>query len=109
MILRLWKGTTKPGDADRYLRHLADETFPQLNRLPGFKRAGALRRGVADGVEFLVVSEWDSLTAIRGFAGEDVEAAVVPEAVRAMMIRYDRRAVHYELAAAATVERGSPA
>jgi heme-degrading monooxygenase HmoA len=51
------------------------------------------------GVEFLIVTRWESLEAITGFAGADPEAAVVPAEVRAMMIEYDRRASHFEVIA----------
>jgi heme-degrading monooxygenase HmoA len=54
---------------------------------------------VGDGAEFLVVTVWESLEAIARFAGADVETAVVPEKVQAMMIEYDRRARHYEIVA----------
>jgi len=70
-------------------------------------RATILRRDVAEGTEFRVVTVWDSLEAIKAFAGTDVEAAVVPDTARAMMVDYDPRAVHYEIVA--TVETGKPA
>jgi hypothetical protein len=55
------------------------------------------RRSVEDGVEFQVTTIWRSLEEIRSFAGEDVTRAVVPPAAQAMMVRYDDRAVHYEI------------
>jgi heme-degrading monooxygenase HmoA len=98
MISRHWKGTARPGEADNYLRHLRRETFPALAGIPGFVRASVLRREVEGGTEFLVITEWESLEAIRAFSGPDPEEAVVPAVVHAMMRDYDRRAVHYELA-----------
>ena len=59
--------------------------------------ASILRRNVERGVEFLVVTQWQSLDAIRRFAGNDVESAVVPDEVQQMMIEYDRRVRHYEV------------
>src|SRR5690242_12993238 len=98
MISRHWKGTTRPGEADPYLNHLLHETFPQLSAIPGFARASILRREVEDGTEFQVVTVWESLAAVGAFAGSDLEQAVVPPLVQAMMARYDQRVVHYEIA-----------
>ena len=58
-----------------------------------------LRRDVEGGTEFMIVTLWDSLAAIKAFAGADIEAAVVPDSVQEMMLAYDRRASHYEVVA----------
>jgi heme-degrading monooxygenase HmoA len=97
MIARHWSGLAKREFADTYVEHLHSETFPQLVQLPGFHDASILRRDVGRGVEFLVVTVWKSLDAIRSFAGDDAEHAVVPVKVQQMMIEYDRRARHYEV------------
>jgi heme-degrading monooxygenase HmoA len=97
MIARHWRGITKREFADAYVEHLHAETFPQLVQLPGFHDASILRRDVEQGVEFLVVTVWKSLDAIRSFAGNDPQSAVVPMKVQQMMIEYDRRARHYEV------------
>jgi heme-degrading monooxygenase HmoA len=96
MISRQWRGLAKRAQAQAYVEHLRTDTFPQLRKLAGFVEASILRREVARGVEFLVVTRWESLDAIRQFAGNDVESAVVPQEVQRMMIEYDRRARHYE-------------
>jgi heme-degrading monooxygenase HmoA len=83
--------------ADAYVHHLKTETLPQLSAIPGFVSATILRRPVEDGVEFQVVTLWESLDAIAAFAGADVEAAVVPADAQAMMTRFDRRVTHYEV------------
>lgn len=97
MIARHWRGLAKREFADAYVDHLHQETFPQLVQLAGFHDASILRRDVPEGVEFLIVTVWKSLDAIRSFAGVDTESAVVPQKVRAMMIEYDARARHYEV------------
>jgi hypothetical protein len=56
-----------------------------------------LRRDVDAGVEFLIITRWTSLDAIRTFAGHDVESAVVPDAVQEMMVAFDARVVHYTI------------
>lgn len=97
MISRQWRGIAKQSDADRYISHLRSETFPQLGNILGFVNASILRRDVAEGVEFRIVTTWESIDAIRKFAGENAERAVVPEKVRAMMVAYDRTVAHYEV------------
>jgi heme-degrading monooxygenase HmoA len=98
MISRHWNGVTRPGRADAYVDHLRRETFPGLAKIPGFVQASVLRREVDSGTEFQVVTVWESLEAIQAFAGEDLEVAVVPDAVQELMVSYDRRVTHYEIA-----------
>jgi heme-degrading monooxygenase HmoA len=97
MISRQWRGVAKSSDADRYVFHLKTETFPKLSHIEGFMGASILRRTVADGVEFRIVTTWDSMEAIKRFAGERPETAVVPEQVQAIMVSYDRTVDHYEV------------
>ena len=97
MIARHWRGLARADRADAYVAHLRQETFPAIRSLPGFKSASILRRNVPDGVEFLIVTTWESLEAIRAFAGANIDAAVVPEAAQEMMLDYDRIVRHYQL------------
>jgi len=97
MISRQWRGLARPSRAGDYVEHLRTDTFPQLRKIAGFVDASVLRRQVDQGVEFLVVTRWASLPAIRQFAGKDAETAVVPPQVQAMMIEYDRTVRHYEI------------
>ena len=97
MISRHWKGTIKPGLANRYLEHLRTQTLPQLAAISGFVSVTILRREVEDGTEFQIVTVWTSIDSIHAFAGDDPEVAVVPAAAQALMTTFDRRAVHYEL------------
>jgi heme-degrading monooxygenase HmoA len=98
MLSRHWKGIAKPGQAEAYIRHLKSDTFPKLSGIPGFIRASILRRNVDTGTEFQVVTLWDSLDAIKAFAGERPDVAVVPATVRSMMASYDSHVIHYEVA-----------
>ena len=97
MISRHWRGLAKAERADHYVAHLRAETLPQLSTISGFVGTRILRRATDEGVEFLVVTEWDSLQAIERFAGEEAERAVVPEVVQDMMIDFDRTVRHYEV------------
>ena len=97
MISRHWRGVARAEEADTYCRHLQNDTFPQLSRIPGFVAASILRRPVAQGIEFVIVTTWESIGAIRQFAGEPEDIAVVPAAVQAMMVEYDVKVAHYEI------------
>jgi heme-degrading monooxygenase HmoA len=97
MISRQWRGLAREDQARNYLKHLRTETFPALRKLPGFVDASILSRSIDRGVEFVVVTQWESLDSITRFAGADPEVAVVPAAVAAMMIEYDRRARHFDV------------
>jgi heme-degrading monooxygenase HmoA len=97
MISRHWKGTVKPGYAERYLEHLRTHTLPQLTAIAGFVSVAILKRDVGNGTEFQIVTVWTSIESIRAFAGDDAELAVVPPAAQALMATFDRRAVHYEV------------
>lgn len=102
MISRHWKGTTHSHEGEAYQRYLLEVTFPKLTTLHGFLGASVLQRQVPEGIQFLVVTRWQSLEAIRQFTGEAVEAAVVPPAVQAMMVSFDAKAEHFELTASFT-------
>ena len=97
MILRQWRCLARREQAQNYIAHLRGETFPALRQLAGFVDASILSRQLQAGVEFLILTRWESLAAIRLFAGEDPEAAVVLVAVAAMMLDYERRACHFDV------------
>ena len=98
VIARTWNGSARPEHADAYVAHLRDRTFPQLKTIPGHQGAYVLRRTGGSGVEFTVVTLWESLEAIADFAGDDPEQAVVPPEAEALLASYDRRAVHWDVA-----------
>lgn len=97
MISRHWTCLAHPASAADYERHLRTETFKAVEQIDGFRSAAILRRDVPEGVAYRIVTEWASMDAIRAFAGEDAEEAVVPEKVRPWMIRFDDRVMHYEV------------
>ena len=101
MISRIWHGWTTPGNADIYEALLKEEIFVgiQNRRIPGFKSIQLLRREVDAEVEFVTIMLFDSLDAVREFAGEDYEAAYVPDKARAVLAHFDERSQHYEVRA----------
>ena len=101
MIVRIWHGWTTPDVADKYEALLKEEIFVgiQNRHIPGFKRIQLLRREVGEEVEFVTVMLFDSLDAVREFAGENYEVAVVPEKAKAILSHFDERSQHYEIRA----------
>jgi heme-degrading monooxygenase HmoA len=98
MISRVWHGWTARENADAYQELLRTEVLPGIHRVKGFKGAQVLRRDVADHdeVEFVTITLFDSMEAVKEFAGEDYEVAVIlPEAHR-LLKRFDARSAHYE-------------
>jgi heme-degrading monooxygenase HmoA len=97
VIARQWRGLARSERAQDYVRHLRTETFPALRGIPGFLDASILSRTLGTGVEFQIVTRWESIDAIGKFAGADPEVSVVPPKVVEMMIEYDPRAKHFEV------------
>ena len=91
MISRIWHGWTTPGNADEYEALLKEEIFVgiQNRHIRGFQGIQLLRRQVGEEVKFVTIMRFDSLDAVREFAGEDYEAAVVPDRARAILSQYD--------------------
>jgi hypothetical protein len=96
-ILRLWRGRATAAKAGDYVRHASKTVFPEVQSLPGHRGAYLLRRSVGNGVEFTVLTLWDSMDAVRGFAGPDPERAVVEPAARAALSDFDATVTHYEV------------
>ena len=101
MISRIWHGWTVPANADAYEALLKSEIFGGIGnrRTAGYRGIQLFRRNVADEVEFITVMWFDSIDAVRAFAGEDYEVAVVPPKARELLSRFDARSQHYEVRA----------
>ncbi|HJU07160.1 MAG TPA: antibiotic biosynthesis monooxygenase [Rhodanobacteraceae bacterium] len=76
MIMRVWRGITPKDQADAYLEHLQQTALPALADQPGQRGAWVLRRVQGDRCEIVLLSLWDSLDAVRAFAGDQPERAV---------------------------------
>jgi heme-degrading monooxygenase HmoA len=93
----MWRGWATPEDADRYDVHYRSEVRSSLTRVPGFRGARLLRRTVGEETEFVSLTFFDGMDAVRAFAGEDYERAVVADAAREVLTRFDARVAHYEV------------
>ena len=101
MIVRAWRGRAAKGNPGPYIEHFRKNVLPELEEIEGFLGATLLREDRTDEIEFLVLSRWTSMDAVRAFAGAEVSRAVVePEAVAALR-DYDRTVHHYEVVAGA--------
>jgi hypothetical protein len=101
MISRMWHGWTEPENADAYEVLLKEEIFVGIKNLEiiGYHGIQLYRRNVGDQVEFVTLMWFDSIDAVREFAGVDYEVAVVPSKARELLARYDDRSQHYEVRA----------
>ena len=101
MISRIWHGWTTPANAGTYEALLKSEIFVgiQGRHIAGYRGIQLLRRNAGAEVEFVTVMWFDSLDAVRVFAGEDYEAAVVPPKAQAVLAHFDARSQHYEVKA----------
>jgi len=99
MISRIWHGWTTPANADVYEALLKEEIFVGIadRQIAGYRGIHLLRRDLGDEVEFVTIMWFDTLDAVRAFAGEDYEVAVVPPKARAVLSHFDPRSQHYEV------------
>jgi heme-degrading monooxygenase HmoA len=96
MISRVWHGWTSPANADAYEELLRSEILPGIDRIDGFLGAHVLRRELGHEVEFVTITQFQSLDAVRAFAGDDYEVAVVLPEARRLLVRFDERSAHYD-------------
>ena len=99
MIARIWHGYTKPEHASVYEIMLREEIFIGIREknMNGFIDVQLLKRKLEDEVEFITIMRFESITAVRNFAGNDYEKAVIYEDAKPLLVRYDERSQHYEI------------
>ncbi len=98
MIARTWRGWTRPEDAEEYAAYIAGTGLAEYAATSGNRGAYLLHRLDGDRVEFIAVSFWDTLDAVKAFAGDDIDVAVFyPEDDRYLISR-ETVAHHYEVA-----------
>ena len=99
MVIRVWHGRTAPANADAYEALLKREIFTGIGdrHIAGYHGSELLRREYRGEVEFITIMRFDSIDAVRAFAGEEYEAAVVPPAARQLLARFDHRSQRYDL------------
>ena len=97
MIARHWRGWTKAQDADAYEQLLKDTVFPGLRSINGYRGGYILRNDGPLEAEFVVINLFDSLEAVKKFAGPDYGTPVFePEAAK-LLCRIEPVAMHYQV------------
>jgi hypothetical protein len=99
VISRIWHGWTNLDNADAYEKLLRTEIFENIKKrsIQGYRGIHLLRRDVNDGVEFVTIMWFDTLDAVRAFAGNEYEVAVVPPEARRLLSRFDDVSAHYQV------------
>jgi heme-degrading monooxygenase HmoA len=98
MIARSWTAEATPARADDYILHFRQKVLPVIASIEGHRGAYVLRRNLGDEVEIVVITLWESMEAVRKFAGDDPDVAVVTLEARAVLTRFDEQVAHYEVA-----------
>ena len=97
MIARIWRGAVRRRDGDACARYMQETGVAGSAKSPGNNGVWMLRRDVDDRTEFVMFTLWDSLDAVKGFAGEDYETAVFyPEDDR-FLVESDETCTHYDV------------
>ena len=97
MIIRAWRGRASQARSDAYPKHFREAVVPDLRNVPGFLGAELSQRAEGDRVEFLVLTRWQSMEAVRAFAGPAVGRAVVEPGAIAALDDFDDAVRHYEV------------
>jgi heme-degrading monooxygenase HmoA len=98
MIARIWRGWAPLATADDYRRHYSAEVSSHLRAVDGFRGARLLRQGNGQEVMFTSITYFTGLDAVRAFAGDEYEQAVVEETARQALSRWEERVSHHEVA-----------
>jgi uncharacterized protein len=96
-VMRRWTARTAKAQLPKYLEHFSKNVLPELRRVHGYLGAAVFLRRLEREIEIVVETNWDSLESIRNFAGPDLEAAVVAPVAAALLMGFDRRALHSEV------------
>ncbi|GAC1409142.1 MAG: antibiotic biosynthesis monooxygenase [Gemmatimonadaceae bacterium] len=97
MISRIWHGWTALDNADRYESMLRAEVLPGIHRIAGYTGAYLLRRDAANNeIEFVTITQFTDIHAVKAFAGKDYERAVIAPGAGKFLTHYDERSAHYE-------------
>jgi len=97
MIARIWKGAVRQQDGDAYAQYIQDTGVAGYAKTPGNRGVWMLRRTVDDRTEFMTFTLWDSIEAVKAFAGDDYETAVYYPEDERFLVERDRLTAHYEV------------
>lgn len=101
MFMRMWKARSTARQAGAYVEHATRKVFPKVRAIKGHRGEYLLRREVEGDVELVVLTLWDSMEAVKRFAGPDPGKAVVEPEARAVLSSFDEYVTHFEVVGAA--------
>ena len=97
MVARMWHGRVPTDKAERYRDFLNARAIPDYRSVPGNISVQVLERPDGPVTHFVTLTFWVSMTAIRGFAGDDVEMAKYYPEDRDFLLEYEPKVVHYDV------------
>jgi heme-degrading monooxygenase HmoA len=100
MVARLWSARATAAQCPEYLKHFSEEVLPALRKLDGFISYSVFTRPRDAAIEILVTTIWKSLESIDAFAAPDRHLAVVAPAAAALLLTFDQRVQHFDVALA---------
>ena len=96
--MRVWRGEGTPEGVARYCdEHFPKRVLPELRTIDGFLEARVIMRTTDGRSEVVVMTTWESLDALHGFAGDTYEQAVVEPVVRELLERFDEQVTHFTI------------
>ena len=97
MIVRMWHGRVASEKAKAYREFTNQRAIPDYQSVPGNISAYVLERQEGEITHFITLTFWESLEAIRGFAGDDLEQAKYYPEDKDFLLEFEPRVVHYEV------------
>ena len=97
MIVRMWHGRVKTEKAAAYRAFLNERAIPDYRSVAGNISVHILERQEGEITHFITMTFWESMEAIRGFAGEEVEKAKYYPEDQDFLLEFEPRVVHYEV------------
>ena len=93
----MWRARSTASGAADYVRHATTKVLPKIRAIEGHRGDYLLRREVEDGTELVVLTLWESMEAVRRFAGPDQDKAVVEPEAQAVLTSFHDYVTHFEV------------
>jgi hypothetical protein len=98
MIVRQFRAWAEGDRAAQYVQHFASQVQARLSRVEGYRKAMVLTRKQGAETEIVVMTLFDRLENVKGFAGEQYEVANVDPIAQTLLSRYDKTVSHFDIA-----------
>ncbi len=97
MIARIWHGTTKVEDYEKYTKFMKSRAIPDYKKTKGFRKLTFLRNIKDNIAHFTLITFWENLEVIKNFAGEDFEKAKYYPEDEEFLLKFEKNVNHYEV------------